>query len=171
MQGLNIQRENASAPAPHGATAWKCWSSCPTDHLDFENLENRRRYHNPGKPRTAGLCGREVVASDHLPVSSTFFGRPKLPDLTHKTAAAVPPPIRFFLWRYPRNPPLPTSAHTGRTRPATASASPGCHPLRQSPTQPLTGDNVCPICPEPRFLPKCPAPFPERSGDSLPCLQ
>ena len=80
-------------PDRHGATAWKHWIFCLTDHLDFENLENRRRYHNPGKPRTAGLCGREVVASDHLPLSSTFFGRPKPPDLTHKTAALVPLPM------------------------------------------------------------------------------
>ena len=129
-------------PDRHGAISWKHWIFCPTDHLNFENLENRRRYHNPGKPRTAGLCGREVVASDHLPLSSTFFGQPKLPDLTHKPAAAVPPPIRFFLWRYPRNPPLPTSAHTGRTRPVVSPASSdatsltlGAHSLSQVATE------------------------------------
>ena len=44
-------------PAQHGATTWKHWIFCPTDHLDFENLKNRRRCRNPGKPRTAGLCG------------------------------------------------------------------------------------------------------------------
>ena len=105
-------------PDRHGATAWKRWIFCSTDYLDFENLENRRRYHNPGKPRTAGLCGREVVASDHLPLSSTFFGRPKPPDLTHKTATLVPLPMLFSLRRYPRKTPSSTSAHTGRTRPA-----------------------------------------------------
>ena len=115
-------------PDRHGATAWKHWIFCLTDHLDFENLENRRRYHNPGKPRTAGLCGREVVASDHLPLSCTFFGRLKTPYLTHKTSAVVSLPMLFSFCRYPRNPPLPTSAHTGRTRPATASASPGVPP-------------------------------------------
>ena len=107
-------------PARHGETAWKRWIFCPTDHLDFENLENRRRYHNPGKPRTAGLCGREVVASDHLPLSSTFFGRPKSPDLPPKPAAAVPLPRLFFLWRYPRKTTSPASVHTGRTWPATS---------------------------------------------------
>ena len=66
-QDLNFQRGKVLAPDLHGAISWKRWIFCPTDHLDFENLENRRRYHNPGKPRTAGLCGREVVASDHLP--------------------------------------------------------------------------------------------------------
>ena len=132
-------------PDRHGATAWKHWIFCLTDHLDFENLENRRRYHNPGKPRTAGLCGREVVASDHLPLSSTFFGCPKPPDLTHKTAALVPLPMLFSFWRYPRKTTSPTFAHTGRTRPAASSASPGL-PLRQSLTQPLTGGNVWLIC-------------------------
>ena len=105
-------------PNRHGATAWKHWIFCLTDHLDFENLENRRRYHNPGKPRTAGLCGREVVASDHLPLSCTFFGRLKTPDLTHKTVAVVPFPMLFSFWRYPRKTTSPTFAHTGRTRPA-----------------------------------------------------
>ena len=111
-------------PNRHGATAWKHWIFCLTDHLDFENLENRRRYHNPGKPRTAGLCGREVVASDHLPLSSTFFGRLKTPYLTHKTSAAVPLPILFSFWRYPHKTFSSTFAHTGRTRPAASSASP-----------------------------------------------
>ena len=110
-------------PDRHGASSWKHWIFCPTDHLDFENLENRRRYHNPGKPRTAGLCGREVVASDHLPLSSTFFGRPKSPDLTHKTVVVVPFPMLFFLWRYPRKTTSPTSAYTGLTRPAVSPAS------------------------------------------------
>ena len=104
-------------PSRHSATAWERWIFCPTDHLNFENLQNRRRYHNPGKPRTAGLCGREVVASDHLPLSSTFFGWPKSPDLPHKTSAAVPLPMLFSLWRYHRKTFSPTSAHTGRTRP------------------------------------------------------
>ena len=123
-------------PDRHGATAWKRWIFCPTVHLDFENLENRRRYQNPGKPRTAGLCGREVVASDHLPLSSTFFGWPKLPDLTHKTAALVPLPMFFSPLEIP---PQKTSssifAHTARSVPKAH----GCQPLRQSLTQPLTG--------------------------------
>ena len=123
-------------PDRHGATAWKHWIFCLTDHLDFENLENRRRYHNPGKPRTAGLCGREVVASDHLPLSSTFFGWPKPPDLTHKTAAAVPLPIWFFLWRYPRKTPSPTFAHTGPTRPAVSQRPADAIPLPKSHTVP-----------------------------------
>ena len=105
-------------PDRHGATAWKRWISCLTDHLDFENLENRRRYQNPGKPRTAGLSGREVVASDHLPLSSTFFGWPKPPDLTHKTAAAVPLPMLFSsgdtLAKRPRQPPPTRAAHGSR---------------------------------------------------------
>ena len=123
-------------PDRHGATAWKDWIFCLTDHLDFENLENRRRYHNPGKPRTAGLCGREVVASDHLPLSSTFFGRPKTPDLTHKTAAAVPLPMLFSLWRYPRKTFSSTFAHTGPTRPAVSSASPVLPPPSRLHTAP-----------------------------------
>ena len=110
-------------PDRHVATAWKHWIFCLTDHLDSENLENRRRYHNPGKPRTAGLCGREVVASDHLPLSSTFFGRLKLSDLPLKTDALVPFPMLFSLWRYPRKTASSTFAHTGRTRPAVSSAS------------------------------------------------
>ena len=103
-------------PDRHGASSWKRWIFCPTDHLDFENLENRRRYHNPGKPRTAGLCGREVVASDHLPLSSTFFGRPKSPDLPPK-----PPLWYHFSCCFPSGDilakrsrqPLPTQAAHG----------------------------------------------------------
>ena len=110
-------------PDRHGPTAWKRWIFGLTDHLNLENIENRRRYQNPGKPRTAGLCGREVVAGDHLPLSSTFFGRPKLPDLTHKTAALLPFLMLFFLWRYSRKTFSSTFAHTDRTRPATSSAS------------------------------------------------
>ena len=68
-------------PDRHGATAWKRWIFCSTDYLDFENLENRRWYHNPGKPRTAGLCGRAAGVYHGGPLSSTFFGWPKLPDL------------------------------------------------------------------------------------------
>ena len=123
-------------PDRHGASAWKRWIFCLTDHLDFENLENRRRYQNPGKPRTAGLCGREVVASDHLPLSSTFFGRPKPPDLPFKTAAVVPLPSLFFLWRYPRKITSPASAHTDPTWPAASSASP-----------------MPPLCPKPHTAP------------------
>ena len=123
-------------PDRHGATAWKHWIFCLTDHLDFENLENRRRYHNPGKPRTAGLCGREVVASDHLPLSCTFFGRLKTPVLTHKTSAVVPLPIWFFLWRYPRKTPSPTFAHTGPTRPASFLVSPDATPPPKPHTAP-----------------------------------
>ncbi len=128
-------------PNRHGATAWKRWIFCPTDHLDFENLENRRRYHNPGKPRTAGLCGREVVASDHLPLSSTFFGWPKSSDLPPKPAAVVPLPRLFSLWRYPRKMSSPTSAHTGRTRLAASSASSDAAPSTKashSPSQAAT---------------------------------
>ena len=123
MQGLNFQGEKILVPDRHGAISWKHWIFCPTDHLDFENLENRRRYHNPGKPRTAGLCGREVVASDHLPLSSTFFGRPKPPDLTHKTAAVVPILMLFSFWRYSYEMSLSTSVHTGPTRLAASSAT------------------------------------------------
>ena len=147
-------------PDRHGATAWKHWIFCLTDHLDFENLENRRRYHNPGKPRTAGLCGREVVASDHLPLSSTFFGWPKPPALTHKTAALVPFPMLFSPLEIPSKNILaalrPHRPHTAHSLPS----APRMPPLRQSLTQPLTGGNDCPICPEPRFLPKRPASFP-----------
>ena len=128
-------------PDRHGATAWKRWIFCPTDHLNFENLQNRRRYHNPGKPRTAGLCGREVVASDHLPLSSTFFGCPKPPDLTHKTAALVPLPMLFSFWRYPRKTTSPTFAHTGRTRPAVSQRPPDATPSAEashSPSQAAT---------------------------------
>ena len=123
-------------PDRHGATAWKHWIFCLTDHLDFENNENRRRYQNPGKPRTAGLCGREVVASDHLPLSCTFFGRPKTPYLTHKTSAVVPLPMLFSLWRYHRNTPSSTFAHTGPTRPAASQASPDATPPPKPHTAP-----------------------------------
>ena len=128
-------------PDRHGAISWKRWIFCSTDHLDFENLQNRRRYHNPGKPRTAGLCGREVVASDHLPLSSTFFGRPKSPDLPPK------PPLWYHfpgcfssgdtLAKPPRKP-LPAQAAHGPQH----SKGHGYHPLRQSLTQPLQGLNV-----------------------------
>ena len=128
-------------PNQHGATAWKHWIFCLTDHLDFENLENRRRYHNPGKPRTAGLCGREVVASDHLPLSSTFFGWPKPPDLTHKTAALVPLPKLFSSLEIPSQSFL-VNLRTHRPHTARSFRSvPGYRPLRQSLTQPLTGGN------------------------------
>ena len=147
-------------PDRHGATAWKHWIFCPTDHLDFENLQNRRRYQNPGKPRTAGLCGWEVVASDHLPLSSTFFGRPKSPDLTHKTAALVLLPMLFFLWRYPRKTLSSTFAHTGRTRPTASSASPGAalfakasHSLSQAAT-------IARFAPSLGSCPKVPSRFP-----------
>ena len=120
-------------PDRHGATAWKHWIFCLTDHLDFENLENRRRYQNPGKPRTAGLCGREGVASDHLPLSSTFFGRPKSPDLPPKPAAAVPLPMLFSLWRYPRKTSSLTSVHTGLTRFAVSSTPPDATSLTLGP--------------------------------------
>ena len=160
MQDLNFQRGKVLVPDRHGASSWKRWIFCPTDHLDFENLENRRRYHNPGKPRTAGLCGREVVASDHLPLSSTFFGRPKPPDLPPKnrrfgtTSQAV-----FSLEIRLRNVLVNFRPH----RPHMACSLrgvPQCYPLRQSPTQPLTGGNEWRICPGPRFLPKRPASFP-----------
>ena len=121
-------------PDRHGPTAWKRWIFGLTDHLNLENIENRRWYHNSGKPRIAGLCGREGVASDHLPLSSTFFGRPKPPDLTRKTAALVPLPMLFSFWRYPRKTASPTFAHTGRTRPVTSSAS----PVLSSPPKPHT---------------------------------
>ena len=111
-------------PDRHGPTAWKRWIFGLTDHLNLENIENRRWYHNSGKPRIAGLCGREVVASDHLPLSSTFFGRPKPPDLTRKTAALVPLPMLFSFWRYPRKTTSPTFAYTGPTRPTVSAASP-----------------------------------------------
>ena len=157
-------------PARHGETAWKRWIFCPTDHLDFENLENRRRYHNPGKPRTAGLCGREVVASDHLPLSSTFFGRLKTPDLTHKTVAVVPFPMLFSFWRYPRKTTSPTFAYTGPTRPAASSVSPVAAPSAKVPHSPSQAATIARFAPNlgpcqsasPRFL------FP---GDSLLYLQ
>ena len=149
MQLLYFRRGKILVPDRHGATAWKHWIFCLTDHLDFENLENRRRYHNPGKPRTAGLCGREVVASDHLPLSSTFFGWPKPPDLTHKTAALVPLPMLFSpLEIPPQKPsrqPSPTQAAHGPQPPQ----RPRCCSLHQSLTQPLTGGNVWPSCSRP----------------------
>ena len=134
-------------PDRHGASSWKRWIFCPTDHLDFENLQNRRRYHNPGKPRTAGLCGREVVASDHLPLSSTFFGRPKSPDLPLKTAAAVPLPMLFPFWRYDYETSSSTSAHTGPTRLSASLAFPDASlsaKASQSPSQAATIDGFAP---------------------------
>ena len=129
-------------PDRHGATAWKRWIFCPTVHLDFENLENRRRYQNPGKPRTAGLCGREVVASDHLPLSSTFFGWPKLPDLTHKTAALVPLPMLFSPLEIPPKKSLLVNLRPHRPHTAHSLLGvPGCCPLCQSLTQLLAGGN------------------------------
>ena len=136
-------------PDRHGATAWKHWIFCPTDHLDFENLQNRRRYQNPGKPRTAGLCGWEVVASDHLPLSSTFFGRPKPLDLPLKTSAVVPLPVLFSLWRYDYETSASTSAHTGSTRPAVSLVSPYATPsvkASHSPSQVATFAQFAPIC-------------------------
>ena len=82
-------------PDRHGAISWKRWIFCPTDHLDFENLENRRRYQNPGKPRTAGLCGREVVASDHLPLSCAFFRLAETAGFATKSCRQICPPHRF----------------------------------------------------------------------------
>ena len=139
-------------PDRHGATAWKRWIFCPTDHLDFENLQNRRRYHNPGKPRTAGLCGREVVASDHLPLSSTFFGWPKSSDLPPKPAAVVPLPRLFSLWRYPRKMSSPTSAHTGRTRLAASSASSDAAPSTKASHSPSQAATLAEFAPELRHL-------------------
>ena len=145
-----------------GATAWKRWLFCPTDHLDFENFQNRRRYHNSGKPRTAGLCGREVVASDHLPLSSTFFGWPKPPDLTHKTSAAVPLPMLFSLWRYPRKTPSSTSAHTGPTRPAVSAASPDAAPSAKAPHSPSQAATFARVASELQRLENAP-PLVQRS--------
>ena len=147
-------------PDRHGVISWKRWIFCPTDHLDFENLENRRRYHNPGKPRTAGLCGREVVASDHLPLSSTFFGWPKSPDLPPKTSAAVPLPRLFFLWRYSRKTSSLTSGHTGLTRPAVSPASPDAAPSTKashSPSQAVTFG----CCARVPLLTDCPVAYPD----------
>ena len=155
-------------PARHGATAWKHWIFCPTDHLDFENLENRRRYHNPGKPRTAGLCGWEVVASDHLPLSSTFFGRPKSPDLPPKPAALVPLPRLFSLWRYPRKTSSLTSVHTGLTRPAVSLASPDAVPSIKSSHSPSQVATIGGCAPELQHLKN--ARFPV-SRAPLSCLQ
>ena len=135
-------------PVRHGASSWKRWIFCPADHLDFENLQNRRRYHNPGKPRTAGLCGREVVASDHLPLSSTFFGRPKSPDLTHKTVVVVPFPMLFFLWRYSHEMSLSTSAHTGLTRLAASSTSPDAAPSTKASHSPSQVATIGEFAPE-----------------------
>ena len=139
-------------PDRHGASSWKRWIFCPTDHLDFENLQNRRRYHNPGKPRTAGLCGWEVVASDHLPLSSTFFGRPKPPDLPLKTAAVVPLPSLFFLWRYPCKTTSPASAHTGLTRPAVSATSPDAAPSTKASHSPSQAATLARFAPELRRL-------------------
>ena len=145
-------------PDRHVATAWKHWIFCLTDHLDSENLENRRRYHNPGKPRTAGLCGREVVASDHLPLSSTFFGRPKTPDLTLKTAALVPPPMLFSsgdtlakLSRHLR-PHRPT-------RPAASSASPVLLPPPKPHTTPHRRQRAAVVLEVLTLDPRCFTPF------------
>ena len=129
-------------PDRHGATAWKRWIFCLTDHLNFENLENRRRYQNPGKPRTAGLCGREVVASDHLPLSCTFFRLAEIAgfdpqNLRCGTASHVVFPLEI--------PSQNLFANLRPHRPHTARSIPkahGYHPLRQSLTQPLQGLNV-----------------------------
>ena len=139
-------------PDRHGVISRKRWIFCPTDHLDFENLGNRRRYHNPGKPRTAGLCGREVVASDHLPLSSTFFGRPKPQDLTHKTAAAVPLLMLVFLWRYSRKTSSLTSGHTGLTRPAVSPASPVAAPSTKASHSPSQTATLAEFAPELQHL-------------------
>ena len=155
-------------PDRHGAISWKCWIFCPTDHLNFENLQNRRRYHNPGKPRTAGLCGREVVASDHLPLSSTFFGRPKSSDLPPKTAAVVPLPMLFSLWRYPCKTSSSTSAYTGRTWPATSPASPDAVPSVKASHNPSQAVTIGGFAPELRRLKNAPPPVQRRS---LSCLQ
>ena len=157
-------------PDRHGATAWKHWIFCLTDHLDFENLENRRRYHNPGKPRTAGLCGREVVASDHLPLSSTFFGWPKPPALTHKTAALVPFPMLFSPLEIPSKNILaalrPHRPHTAHSLPS----APVCHPSAKASHSPSQAATIA------RFVPSlgsCPSALPHflLIGDSLLRLQ
>ena len=70
---------------------------------------------------------------------STFFGRPKLPDLTHKTSTVVPLPMRFFLWRYfpkdflPKSP--PTWLYSAHSLPSVL----GCYGLGSEATQPLLG--------------------------------
>ena len=55
----------------------------------------RLRFQNPGKPRTAGLCGREVPNYGHLSLSCAKIERP---SLLEKPLCKV----RFFANRYSR---------------------------------------------------------------------
>ena len=55
----------------------------------------RLRFQNPGKPRTAGLCGRAAGACDCGPLSCTKIERPSLLE-------KPPCKVRFFANRYSR---------------------------------------------------------------------
>ena len=135
-----------------------------TTALKRRDLENRRRYHNPGKPRTAGLCGWEVVASDHLPLSCTFFRLAETAGFDPQnrccgTAAQAVFPLEIPSQNSLVNlcPHRPHIAHNFLN-------VPGCHPFRKNLTQPLTGGNACRICsrtpaPENVSLPVSGAPY------------
>ena len=155
-------------PDRHGAISWKRWIFCPADHLDFENLENRRRYHNPGKPRTAGLCGREVVASDHLPLSSTFFGRPKSPDFPQKPPLWYHFPCCFSsgdtLAKPLRRPPSTQAAHGPQSPQRPSNAAPSTK-VSHSPSQAAT---LAEFASALQHLKNAPLPV---GGASLSCLQ
>ena len=125
------------------------------------------------KSRKAPHCGalwpdRRVYHGG--PLSSTFFGRPKSPDLTHKTAALVPRPMLFFLWRDPRKTLSSTFAHTGPIRPTAFQRPPDATPSAKATHSPSQAATIARFAPNlgpcqsasPRFL------FP---GDSLLYLQ
>ena len=56
----------------------------------------RLRFHNPGKPRTAGLCGRAAGACDCGPLSCTKIERPSPPE-------KPPCKVRLFVQKRSRN--------------------------------------------------------------------
>ena len=142
----------------NAGTAWDCSTS--QSHHCSEKAKPRKPTAVP-KSRKAPHCGalwpdRRVYHGG--PLSSTFFGRPKLPDLTHKTAAVVPLPRLFSLWRYPCKTFSLTSVHTGLTRPAVFSTTPDAAPSIKSSHSPSQAAMLAGFASALQYLKNAPLP-------------
>lgn len=126
--------------------------------IDHPGQQGRQISQVVDTARIAGRCDWEVALCDHLPLSSTFFGRPKPPDLPLKTSAAVPLPRLFSLWRYDYETSSSTSAHAGRTWPAASSTSPDAAPSTKVSHSPSQAATLAGFAPELQHLKNAPLP-------------
>ena len=132
--------------------------------MQFHHRSEKAKHRKPTavpKSRKAPHCGalwpdRRVYHGG--PLSSTFFGKPKLPDLPLKPAAVVSLPMLFSLWRYPRKTSSPTSAHTGLTRLAASSTSPDAAPSTKASHSPSQAATIGGFAPELQHLKHAPLP-------------